>query len=412
MNAMTIADPQKNLFPISTSISIGLLVIFAGVAGAVKAGATESKTTAVTTVFNADTAADSTRKYRYLAKTARERKEHDKALEYYRRLLLYDPDYAAAHYFRGKILVEKKNFSGAKECLLAAIGLDSMLVNGNALLCQLYLNEDKPDSSQLYLNRIRDLKAGRFRPLQRRLADALRRAGLTRDAIAQYENLADADSSSTGELYALLATLYQDIGESGEALNWRTRLLSHQEQTLPGSTRIRIETLQEMVLLQEKTGAYDDALATLDQLAQMDSGNGYPYYSQMADIAEKTSRPAIERAALEGMATANPKDVESVAALAELFLAEDELEEAEQWITRGLVVMPADAYLQVLKGDIMSRKGLEEQALAAFEIALDDPDWRGVAQQRIWQLRPPETEEEKLKRAFFGEPGSDAGSAE
>jgi hypothetical protein len=25
-----------------------------------------------------------------------------------------------------------------------------------------------------------------------------------------------------------------------------------------------------------------------------------------------------------------------------------------------------------------------------------------VAQQRIWQIRPPETEEEKLKREFFG----------
>jgi tetratricopeptide (TPR) repeat protein len=396
MTDMPTADSRIYL----TIISIWVLVLFVGVAGPPRAGAAES-------VITADTAADSSRKYRYLAKTARERKEHDKALEYYRRLLLYDPDYAAAHYFRGKILVEQKNFSGAKECLLAAIGLDSLLVNGNALLCQLYLNEDKPDSSQLYVNRIRDLKAGRFRPLQRRIADALRRAGLTRAAIAQYENLAAADSSSTGELYALLATLHQDIGESREALSWRTRLLSHQEKMAPGSPEVRIETLQEMVLLQEKTGAYDDALATLDQLAQMDSGNGYPYYSQMADIAEKTSRPAIKRAALEGMAMANPKDVESVAALAELFVAEGELGAAEEWIAKGLVVVPADAHLQVLNGDIMSRKGLEEQAIAAFEIALGDPDWRGVAQQRIWQLRPPETEEEKLKRAFFGETGSD-----
>ncbi len=402
---MPIADSRMHLSIISI-LPIWVLVLFVGVVGPPKAGAAESKTTTTLTT------ADSTRKYRYLAKTARERKEHNKALEYYRRLLLYDPDYAAAHYFRGKILVEQKNFSGAKECLLAAIGLDSLLVNCNALLCQIYLNEDKPDSSQLYVNRIRDLKAGRFRPLQRRIADALRRAGLTRDAIAQYENLAAADSSNTGELYTLLATLHQDIGESGEALNWRTRLLSHQEQMVPCSTEVRIETLQEMVLLQEQTGAYDDALATLDQLAQMDPGNGYPYYSQMADIAEKTSRPAIKRAALEGMATANPKDVESVAALAELLLAEDRFEAAEEWIARGLVIVPADAHLQVLNGDVMSRKGLEEQAIAAFEIALDDPDWRGVAQQRIWQLRPPETEEEKLKRAFFGETGSDASPPE
>ena len=209
-----------------------------------------------------------------------------------------------------------------------------------------------------------------------------------------------------------MATLYHDMGESGKALSWRTRLLSHQEQAVPGSTQVRIETLKEMVLLQEKTGAYEDALATLDRLAQLDSANSYPYYSQMADIAEKTSRQAIRRAALEGMATANPKDVESAAALAELFLAEDKLEAAEEWIGQGLTIVPSDAHLQVLKGDIMSRRGLEEQAIAAFEIALVDPDWRSVAQQRIWQLRPPETEEEKLKRAFFGDAGSDAGPPE
>lgn len=399
---------------ISSTISSGLLVLLVCVTFPSRANAKESppviRSNPTTTAER--TVVDSARKYRYLAKTARERKEHDEALEYYQRLLKYDPDYAAAHYFRGKILVEQKNYTGAKECLLAAIGLDSLLVNCNALLCKLYLAEDKPDSSQLYVNRIRHLKDGRFRPLQRRIADALRRGGMTRAAIAQYEDLVDADSSGTGELYDLVATLYHDIGESDKALSWRKRLLAHQEQTVPGSTQVRIETLQEMVLLQEETGSYDEVLATLDRLAQMNPANSYPYYSHMADIAEQTHRPAVKRAALEGMATANPKDVDSAAALAELFLAENKLTAAEQWVGRGLVIVPADAHLQVLKGDIMSRRGSEEQAIAAFEIALEDPDWRSVAQQRIWQLRPPETEEEKLKRAFFGEADSDAGPPE
>ncbi len=34
--------------------------------------------------------------------------------------------------------------------------------------------------------------------------------------------------------------------------------------------------------------------------------------------------------------------------------------------------------------------------------AMADQLWRDMAQQRIWQLRPPETEEEKAKRKFFG----------
>jgi hypothetical protein len=35
-------------------------------------------------------------------------------------------------------------------------------------------------------------------------------------------------------------------------------------------------------------------------------------------------------------------------------------------------------------------------------MAMSDPAWERVAQQRIWKIHPPETEEEKLKREFFG----------
>ena len=50
----------------------------------------------------------------------------------------------------------------------------------------------------------------------------------------------------------------------------------------------------------------------------------------------------------------------------------------------------------------MVMQGNEEDALTAFEVARADPGWQEVAQQRIWQIRPPETEEERLKRQFFG----------
>jgi len=403
VNDMPTADnPKRLLSSIAPATVLAGLLLLVGVAIPLPMVEAASFVSAAT---NGLSTADSTRKYRYLAKTARERKEHAKALEYYRLLLRYDPDYAKGHYFRGKILAEQKDYVGAKKSLLAAVALDSALTNGNALLCQLLLAEGKPDSSQRYLNRIRDLKGGRFRALQRRVADALRREGLTKAAISQYEDLAAADSLQAGKLYDLLATLYQDLGQSSKALSWRARQLAHLEQVAPGTTDVMIETLQEMVLLQQQTGAHDEALATLVRLAQMDAGNSYPYYRQMAEIAEQTHKPAVVKKALEGMVRADPKDVESAAVLAELYLTQDELEVAEQWIDRGLSIVPANAHLQVLKGDIMSRRGLEDEAIDAFEIAREDPDWRTVAQQRIWQLRPPETEEEKLKRAFFGDDG-------
>ena len=60
----------------------------------------------------------------------------------------------------------------------------------------------------------------------------------------------------------------------------------------------------------------------------------------------------------------------------------------------------------MLRGDLLGRQDAEEEAIAEYELALRDPNWAAVAQQRIWQLRPPETEEEKLRRQFFG--GDDA----
>ncbi len=45
-------------------------------------------------------------------------------------------------------------------------------------------------------------------------------------------------------------------------------------------------------------------------------------------------------------------------------------------------------------------QGDEEEAIAAYEQAMADQLWRDMAQQRIWQLRPPETED--AKREFFG----------
>ena len=102
------------------------------------------------------------------------------------------------------------------------------------------------------------------------------------------------------------------------------------------------------------------------------------------------------------MVEADPKDLKSIAELVEWHQSHGEFASAKEWLRRGLKVNPEDAHLLLLKGDNLVKEGDEEGAIAAFEKAKADPTWEKVAQQRIWQLRPPETEEEKLKRQFFG----------
>ena len=102
------------------------------------------------------------------------------------------------------------------------------------------------------------------------------------------------------------------------------------------------------------------------------------------------------------MVEANPKDLESVAVLVQWHLSRDEVAVAKVRLKQGLQQDPSNGNLLLLNGDILLREGDEEGAIAAFEKAKSNPVWEKVAQQRIWQLRPPETEEERLKREFFG----------
>ena len=78
---------------------------------------------------------------------------------------------------------------------------------------------------------------------------------------------------------------------------------------------------------------------------------------------------------------------------------------SEKWVDRGLKVDPKSAQLLVLKGDLLFQAEKIQAAIASYERAMEEPNWERIAQQRIWNINPPETEEEKLKKAFFG--GSD-----
>ena len=68
--------------------------------------------------------ADSIRKYKFLAKTSREKKEYDEAIRYYTALLQYSPQDLKAAFFHGDTYYRKRNFAGARSALRRAVALD------------------------------------------------------------------------------------------------------------------------------------------------------------------------------------------------------------------------------------------------------------------------------------------------
>lgn len=342
--------------------------------------------------------ADSIRKYKYYAKTARQNKEYDRAIGYYTTVLQYSPQELTAAYFLGQLYFkEKKDLDNARIALRRAVSIDSLHLNSNRLLYTIYQAVGEADSAALSLERVLRKKPNAAD--RRKLADLYRREGRNERAIVHYEQLVEAGRGDTtgvedAELIEILAVLHQELGQVDQALEWRKRQVE-------GGTG-GADQLESIVELKLEVGDVEGAYDTLLELAKVDSQNAYSYYNRIASIASEEDDDTWRSKGLKGMVEADPKDLKSIAELVEWHQGRGELAEAKEWLRRGLKVNPEDAHLLLLKGDNLVREGDEEGAIAAFEKAKADPAWEKVAQQRIWQLRPPETEEEKLKRQFFG----------
>ena len=342
--------------------------------------------------------ADSIRKYKYYAKTARTNKEYDRAIGYYTTVLQYSPQELTAAYRLGQLYYkEKKDLDNARIALRRAVSIDSLHLNSNRLLYTIYQAVGEADSAALSLERALLKKPNATD--RRKLADLYRREGHNERAIVHYEQLVEAEREDTtgvedAELIEILAVLHQELRQVAQALEWRKRQVE-------GGTG-GADQLESIVELKLEVGDVEGAYDTLLELAKVDSQNAYSYYDRIASIASEEGDDTWRFKGLKGMVEADPKDLKSIATLVEWHQGRGEFTSAKAWLERGLKVAPEDAHLLLFKGDNLVREGDEEGAIAAFEKAKADPAWEKVAQQRIWQLRPPETEEEKLKRQFFG----------
>lgn len=345
--------------------------------------------------------ADSIRKYKYYAKTARQNKEYDRAIGYYTTVLQYSPQELTAAYFLGQLYYEKKDSTGARIALpqarialRQAISIDSLHLNSNRLLYTIYQAVGEADSAALSLERVLRKKPDAAN--RRKLADLYRREGRNERAIVHYKKLIEADTTGVedAELIEILASLHQELGQVKQVLELRERQV---EDGAGGA-----DQLERIVELKLEVGDVEGAYDTLLELAKVDSQNAYSYYNRIASIASDEGDDSRHIEGLKGMVEADPKDSESIAELVEWHQGRGEFASAKEWLRLGLKVNSEDAHLLLLKGDNLVKEGDEEGAIAAFEKAKADPAWEKVAQQRIWQLRPPETEEEKLKRQFFG----------
>lgn len=350
---------------------------------------------------------DSVKKYKFLGKTARDKGDMEAALGYYRELVRYDPGYQRGHFYIGKMLADSGQDGLAKHAFLRSSALDSLHRNTHLGLYQVFMNESNPDSAWWALQRVVRVKkyAETYRPYRRKLADLYRVQGGGERAIFHYSALVGSRETprpEDRELIELVVDLLREAGQVEEALVWQKRLLALNGGRSEDAVAERVEALASMIDLMVENGDVPAAITNLRKLAGIDERGRYSHYHRMHQLAEENGQRAALMEALQGMVGANPRDLESLSTLIETYLSDEDQKLAAKWIDTGLRSNPGDPHLHLLKGDLLVLQGDEEGALAAFEAARADPGWQMVAQQRIWQIRPPETEEERLKRQFFG----------
>ena len=278
---------------------------------------------------------------------------------------------------------------------LKTIQLNPDHFNGHWYLAQIYQYMDVHNDSAIVMLE----QLVRFKPDDPSFRSRLGRVYLLEErhgeALPHYRKLSELKGNSDPEILSTVAKLSEMFGEYEETIAAYKRVF--------GLKPDDFETLDAMAVLQYQHGYEEDALASFKLLAKKGKEiDRYMYLSRVAELAEKLGGIQDQIGAYREMVALNPKDIQSIGKLAEYYFNQEKLREANGWIEKGLKVDPKSGHMRVLKGEYYLGNRNEDAALAEFEKALVDPLWKGTAQHKIWEIKPPLTEEEKRLREFFG----------
>jgi len=333
------------------------------------------------------------RKHYQFARQYEKSKMYDDALSQYRKALRLEPRDPKIRYSLGRLYYNLGRKKLAKEQFLRTTRLDSLHADAHYALGKIYYEdlgvEANYDSCVTEFEKAAALKPNdvsmrrilvELYAYKKRFAEALRHSIAVTELAAE-----DVEAwEQQGQLAVRAKQLDQGIVAYERA--WE----------LSGN----MATLQTLASLQLEAGRYEEALASYRALSESDPDD-YDFLARIAEAQEKLDHAAEALETLERMAVLRPDDLGLISRLAEWHFNRGELEVAKKWIDRGLGLDAESGRMRVLNGDYYAKSGQESLALAEYEKALSDSVWKANAQQRIWTLRPPLTEEEKRRRAFF-----------
>jgi len=314
---------------------------------------------------------------------------YEQALVNYKQSIAYNDTVYQVHYSFGDLLLEMERPLEARREFAISLRLNPEHYNSAAMLAKLYYEAALYDSSLTVFETMYKLKPDDTQTLHN-IGSLREHLGMKREALDAYEELYEA-TEATFPL-SLAAGLAFDLEEWEKAKRYNDLMI---EKT-PGENVYLKRGANISLKLNDPQGA----LHYIRSLA----GNGESDIQALERI-EKDSRFTGDTdtviAALKLHHTVAPDNIQIIGELAELLIAKGEKEKAADYLRRGIEKAPDNGKLRILMGNYYRERGEDDKALKEYEAALADETWKSSAQQSIWQIRPPQTEEEKKEQEFF-----------
>jgi len=312
------------------------------------------------------------------------------AREQYKLSIAYVDTMYQVHFSYADLLMRMGLSLEARREYLATLILNPVHFKSASILAKLYYDSADYDSALVMYETMRRLEPDNNDILAGTagLLDYLERDD---EALKAYDTLVERGAASFDNLMRA-ADLALSVEKFDRACRYASLALEQRNDD--------VDALRKAVAGSMGINDLDGASRHLRHLVEMEPSE-LPLLIRLEDLYRLRGDRMNLLWALERHHGIDHEDTGVIGELAELLLHANEDDRALGYLRTGLALAPADGRLRILMGEYYRNRGEDDRALEEFTKALEDEKWRASAQEFIWQINPPESDEKKAEREFF-----------
>jgi len=317
-------------------------------------------------------------------------KDYELALEQYKLSISYADTVYQVHFSFADLLLKMGRPLEARMEYLTSLKLNPSHSKSASMLAKLYYESAGYDSALVMYEIMYRLEPENMDILAG-IAGLREYLGMKSEALEAYDELI-GHGETTYENLMRASSLALTMDEFEKAYNFLSIVLEKHPDDL--------DALKNAAAASLAMNKPVSASQHLRRIAEIDSTD-ISSLTKLEDIYRLLNDTRNLIWALERHHSVSPQDCILIGELAELLLREGKTKKGLEYLGKGLEISPGDGKLRILMGEYFRGRGETEKALKEYKIALQDSNWRASAQEFIWQIQPPESEEEKAEREFF-----------